>query len=111
MKLLIKLALVGLIVNGAYHVGAAYWTHYSFRDDVQDLVQYRAGNKDDTWVREQILGLAQQYEIPVEEKAIEIQSERLHKLVTISYVRKIDIFPGVKREWPFTANVDALGLK
>ena len=110
MKLLIKRALVGLIVNGAYHVGAAYLTHYQFRDAVQETVQFR-GNKDDAWVHEKIVGLAQQYEIPVDDKAIEIQSERLHTLVTISYVRKIDILPGVKRDWPFIANVDALGLK
>ena len=111
MKLLIKLALVGIIVNGAFHVGAAYWTHYQFRDDVQDLVQFRGSKDDGVVLRDKIMDLAKQYEIPVDERAIEIQSERLHTLVTISYVRRIDLFPGVKRDWPFTANVDALGLK
>jgi len=110
MKTLIKLALVALIVNGAYHVGAAYVTHFQFRDAVQEMVQFR-GNKDDAWVHDKIVDLAQQYEIPVDDKAIEIQSERLHTLVTISYVRKIDIVPGFKRDWPFVANVDAIGLK
>src|SRR5690349_18953216 len=106
MKLLIKLALVGLIAYGTYNVGSAYITHYRFRDAVQEMVQFR-GNKDDAWVHDRIVDLAQQYEIPVDDKAIEIQTERLHSLVTITYVRKIDIIPGVKRDWPFVANVDA----
>ena len=110
MKTVIKLALIALIVNGMYHIGAAYVTHYQFRDAVQEMVQFR-GNKDDAWVHDKIVDLAQQYEVPVDDKAIEIQSERLHTLVTISYVRKIDIVPGFKRDWPFVANVDALGLK
>ena len=110
MKLLIKLAVVALIFNGAYHIGSAYLTHYQFKDALQDVVQFR-GNKDDAWVHDKIVDLAQQYEIPIDEKAIEIQSERLHTLVTVSYVRKIDILPGVKRDWPFVANVDAIGLK
>jgi len=110
MKLLIKLALVGLIVNGAYHVGAAYVTHYQFRDAVQEMVQFR-GNKDDAWVHDHIVDLAAQYEVPVDPNAIEIDSERLHTLVKIGYVRKIDILPGVKRDWPFMMNVDAIGLK
>ena len=110
MKTLIKLALVAAIVNGAYHVGAAYLTHYQLRDSVQEMVQFR-GNRDDAWVREQIMNLAQQYEVPVDPGAIDINNERYHTLITIGYKRQIEIFPGVKREWPFMMNVDALSLK
>ena len=110
MKTFIKLALVAAIVNGSYHVGAAYLTHYRFRDSVQEMVQFR-GTRDDGWVKEQIINLAQQYDVPIDPGAVEINSERLHTLITIGYKVTIDVFPGVKREWPFMMNIDALSLK
>ena len=110
MKTLIKLALVAAIVNGAYHVGTAYLTHYRFRDSVQEMVQFR-GDKDDAWVRARIIELANQYEVPVDPGAVDINSERYHSLITIGYKRQIEIFPGLKRDWPFMMNVDTIGLK
>ena len=50
LKLLIKLALFGLIANGAYQVGSAYWTHYNFRDEVQEMATFRK-DKDDAFTR------------------------------------------------------------
>ncbi len=110
MKLLIKLALLCLILNGAYQVGSAYVTHYEFRDDVQQVVQF-SGNKEDNWVHDRIVDLAAQYDVPVAEKAIEINSERSHTQITIYYVRRISIMPGVKRDWPFEMHVDGLRFK
>ena len=82
MKLLIKLALLCLIINGAYQVGSAYVTHYQFRDDVQQVVQF-SGNKEDAWVHDRIVDLATQYDVPVSEKAIEINNDRSHTKITI----------------------------
>jgi hypothetical protein len=107
MKLLIKLALVAVIANGAYHIGDAYLTHYRFRDSVEEMIKFR-GNKDDAWVHDQIVVLAQQYDVPVDPKAIDINGERLHTKITVGYVRSIELFPGVKREWPFMMNIDTL---
>ena len=36
MKLLIKLAVVGLLANAAWRLGAEYLTHYRFSDSVQE---------------------------------------------------------------------------
>jgi hypothetical protein len=118
LKLLIKLALFGLIANGAYQVGFAYWTHYNFRDDVQDMVTFRKDkddvftrkDKDDAWVRDRIVDLAARYDVPVADKAIEINSEGSHTQITIYYVRQISIVPGVKRDWPFAMHIDSLRL-
>jgi|SRR5579872_2263293 len=110
IKALVKLAVLGLVVNAGYHIGAAYLTHFQFRDAVQEAVQFR-GDKGDDWLRDRIVDLASQYDIPLGDNAIGIQSERLHTLVTISYARRVDVVPGYTRTWPFTANIDALGLK
>ena len=119
MKLLIKLALLGLIINGAYQVGYAYWTHYNFRDDVQEMVTFRKDkddswahkDKDDAWVHDRIVDLAAQYDLPLDNKAIEINSEGSHTKITLYYVRQISIVPGVKRNWPFVTHIDTLRLR
>jgi|SRR5579862_4972008 len=110
LKLLIKLALLGLVVNAAYHIGAAYLTHYQFADAVKETVEFR-GDKDDEWVHSKIVDLAAQYDVPVDNDAITIDSERLHTLVTVSYARPVDVAPGYTRNWAFSAKIDALGLK
>ncbi|HEY6211849.1 MAG TPA: hypothetical protein VIW45_06170 [Vicinamibacterales bacterium] len=111
IKTLIKLALVALIANGCYRVGSAYVTHYRFRDAVQEVVQFR-GNKDDSWVHEKVMDLAKEYDVPLNDSAVEVQDQRLHTIVSVNYTRKIDILPGFRRDWPFYANVDVItGLK
>ena len=40
MKTLIKLIIVALVLNAAYRVGSAYWTHYQFQDSIQEMAQF-----------------------------------------------------------------------
>jgi hypothetical protein len=71
-------------------------------------VTFRKPANDDAWVHDRIVAIAAQYDVPVDEKAIEINSERSHTQITVYYVRQINIVPGVKRDWPFSMHVDAL---
>ncbi|HYM24122.1 MAG TPA: hypothetical protein VEU08_12975 [Vicinamibacterales bacterium] len=110
IKALLKLLVLGLVVNAGFHIGAAYLTHFQFRDAVKEAMEFR-GDKGDDWLHDRIVDLATQYDIPLGDDAIGIQSERLHTLVTINYTQRVDVVPGYTRTWPFTANIDALGLK
>ena len=40
MRTLVKLLVAALVVHAAYRLGTAYWDHYHFQDDVQQLAPY-----------------------------------------------------------------------
>ena len=105
MKLLIKLALAALIANAAWRVGSVYASHYKFVDSVQAATQFRAGKSDDQ-VRQQIVDLASEFDIPVTEDTLKLRAAAYHTIVDGAYTRVIELAPGFKYSWPFTFHVD-----
>jgi hypothetical protein len=105
---LLKFAVVAAVAYATWHLFSAYSTHYKLIDEVEYLVQYRHGMSDDE-IRERIMATVAQLDLPVREDAVTIkyvQSEK-HSIVDTAYTRRIELFPGVTREWPFTLHVDA----
>ena len=106
MKLLIKLVIAAAIANAAWRVGSAYATHYRFKDAVQETTQFR-GSRTDAEVRQRILDLAAQYDIPITDDTLSLEHTELnHTIVDASYTRPLLLLPGYTREWPFTLHVD-----
>ena len=105
IRAIIKLALVGLLVNAAYRVGNAYLSYYRFTDAVQQLTHYR-GQKTDNEIHDRIFALASQYDISVSDETLTIQREEDRTIVDGAYTRPIEFIPRVTYEWPFKVHVD-----
>ncbi|MGC4085671.1 MAG: hypothetical protein QM736_26980 [Vicinamibacterales bacterium] len=56
IKLFIKLAIVALVANAAYHIGSEYLTYVKFRDAIRDAAMFKA--KTDADLLGRILNLA-----------------------------------------------------
>jgi hypothetical protein len=102
---IIKLAIVAVLINGAWQVFNAYWPFYKFKDAVNFTTQFR-GDKSDEQVRAKILELATQFDVPVNDDNLVIRREEKHTIVDASYKRDIVFVPGVKYSWPFTLHTD-----
>ena len=105
MKLLIKLAIVALVANAAWHLMTAYTSYYKFKDAVQQTTQF-GNDKSLDQLRTRILNLANDYDLPLGEDDFTVRRETLHTIVEGAYVKTIDLLPGYSRPWRFEFHTD-----
>ena len=100
IKLLLKLAVVALLANAAFHVGSEYLTYVRFRDSIRDAAMYKA--KNDAELMSRIVEIATQYDIPLEPENITI--ERQERRVTVDgwYDKPIELVPNYTYPWHFS---------
>ena len=106
MKLLVKLALVAVVANATWHLFLVYSENYKFKDAVQYAADSR-GKKTDEELRQEVLSIAAQADLPIDEEHLTVRHVEAHTIVDGSYTRVVELFPGFKYSWPFTAHVDA----
>lgn len=104
LKLLVKLALVALLANSAYHIGAEYLTYIKFQDAVRDAAIFKAHNDEELLSR--IMTLAQQYEVPLDEQNITIDRQGTRVTVNGWYDKDIEIVPTYEYPWHFGLAID-----
>jgi hypothetical protein len=107
MRTLIKLLIVGLIVNATYHVSSAYWQFYEFKDALRDIAQ-SGERQSDQELQGRAADVASDLDIPIGRHQIAVQRDRRHTGITASYRRDIEIFPNYLHPWEFTADVSTL---
>ncbi|HJZ70310.1 MAG TPA: hypothetical protein VKE51_01145 [Vicinamibacterales bacterium] len=107
MKTLIKLALVAIVANATWHLFVIYSANYKFKDAVQYAAESR-GKKSDEQLRQEVLGIATQSDLPIEEETVKVRRlDATHTTVDAGYTRIVELFPGFAYPWPFTVHVDA----
>src|SRR4051794_19327314 len=104
-KLLIKLAIVALVANAAWHVMAAYTAFYKFKDAVQQTTQF-GNDKSVEQLKARVLALAADYDLPIGDDDVTIKREQLRTTVDGAYRKTIDLAPGFSRPWTFEIHTD-----
>ena len=106
IRTLLKLACVALIANATWHMFGVLSPHYKFKDGVEYAVQNGYGSSDET-VREKILQLATQFDVPVTEADVSItRSPDRRPIVDIAYIRRVELAPGFTYPLPLSIHVD-----
>lgn len=106
LKLLFKLALVALLANSAYHIGAEYLTYIKFQDAIRDAAIFKARNDEELMSR--IIALAQQYEVPLDEENLTIDRQGTRVTVNGWYDKDIEIVPTYEYPWHFGLAIDVV---
>jgi hypothetical protein len=109
IRTIVKLAIVALLANAMWHAFGAYAPHYRFKDATQYAAQFR-GETSDEVLKDKIAVLAQQFDVPVDDDGIRVSHQGPHTTVQVSYIRPIELVPGMKRPWPLSFTVDVLTL-
>jgi len=102
----IKLALVAAVANATWHVFTAYSANYKFSDGVEYAAESR-GEKSDDELRQQVIDMAAQAELPIDPDQVSVTHAETHTVVETSYTRVVELFPGVNYPWQFKVHVDA----
>ena len=108
MKLLIKLLVAALVANAVWRLGLEYATHYKFADSVQQAAL--DGGQSDAELRQRVLALAAEYNVPLADDALMIRTDNRHRVINGLYVKPIRVLPGYDRSWSFTLAVDGYVL-
>lgn len=109
MRTILKLVVVALLANAAWHLFSAYAPNYKFQDGIQYAAQNRGQLSDDV-LKDRIMDLAAQFEVPVTAADVTVTHTDKHTLVDVAYVRPIELAPGFRYPWPFSFHVDVLSL-
>jgi hypothetical protein len=108
-RTLLKLAVVALVANAAWHLFGAYSPNYKLQDGIQYAAQNRGQMRDES-LRDRVLELAGQFDVPLTANDVTVSHQGTHTLVDVSYVRPIELAPGFKYTWPFSIHVDVIDL-
>jgi hypothetical protein len=107
IKTALKLAFVALLANATWQFASVYWSHYKFVDAVHSTTQFR-GNKSDAQLRDRILELATQFDVPVSDENLTVRVVDDHTLVDTAYTRRIELAPRITYPWSFTIHTDSV---
>ena len=105
IKLIIKLAIVALVANAAWHLMTAYTSFYKFKDAVQQTTQF-GNDKSLEQLKDRVLTLAADYDIPLGEQDVTVRRELLHTITDGAYTKTLDLVPGYSRPWKFEFHID-----
>jgi hypothetical protein len=106
IKLLVKLAIVALLANAAYHIGSEYLTYIKFRDAIRDAAMFKA--KNDAELMARIVELAGQYEVPLQEENVSISREERRVNIEGWYDKPIELVPNYEYPWHFGLSLEVL---
>jgi hypothetical protein len=109
IRTLLKLAIVALVANALWHLFGAYSPNYKFQDGVQYSAQNR-GQMSDEALRDKLVELAGQFDVPVTANDVVVTQQRNHTIVDVAYTRPIELAPGFTYPWKFSFRVDVLNL-
>jgi hypothetical protein len=107
IRLVVKLVIAGLVVNAVWRVGAEYLTFYS----LQDEIRIEAARGDPADLRERVLEIAAELDVPLNEDDVGIRQDEQRVVVEGAYVKRIPFLPGYAYPWPFRFDVDAYLLQ
>jgi hypothetical protein len=109
MRTIVKLAIIGVILHGAYRIGAAYWDHYAFEDAARDAAQFSAAATERD-IAQRVVAIAAEHDIAIDPESVAI--DKIPRRITIdgSYSRDIEVLPRYQRPWDFSFHVVVLTL-
>ena len=109
IRVVIKLAIAVLIANAGWRIGSAYVSFYSFEDAVQEASRF-AGDKSEADLRQRILELAAQFDLPVTESSFSIRREHDHTYIDGTYTQPLEVLPRYRYPWSFTWSTDTFTI-
>jgi hypothetical protein len=110
LRTLVKLALAALLINASWQLFSVYWAHFKFVDAVESTTQFR-GDKSEEQIRNRILELAGEFELPISDENLTIQGSRIRTIVDSAYTRPVKLFPGYTYPWRFTVHTETRTLQ
>ncbi len=106
VRTIVRLVVLALIVNAGMRVGPVFWTHFRFRDAVEDLALF-SQKRTDREVSERIMDIAARMEVPMDRRQLKVHRAAGITYVDATYVAQLEYFPSRYYPWEFTVDIRA----
>ncbi len=98
-KKLFFLLVLGLIVYSLFLIVIPHYNYHAFRSDLRELLRVSITDTRGE-IMEEILNLAEKYNIPIEKEDINLEKKGLY-VVTISWEETVDFFTIYQKTFEF----------
>ncbi|MGE0813084.1 MAG: hypothetical protein AB7O28_05980 [Vicinamibacterales bacterium] len=106
MSTLVKLIVVGLILNGCVQLARSTWAFYEFQDAVQQAVLF-SSNQTAEQFKARVADIAREQELPLEPASVNVVFQNVQAKITATYVDDVHLVPGAYvYQWRHHLDVD-----
>jgi hypothetical protein len=106
VRTVIRLALVALVVHAGVKTLPVFWTHFKFRDAVQDMAMF-SQKRSEHEIEERILEIATRMDVPLERDNLKVHRAQGITYVDANYTAQLEYFPKKYYPWAFTLDIRA----
>lgn len=92
LKRLVELVIAAAVLYAGYHAAVVYLHHYQFQDGLEETARFGRGRSDEQ-LRERVMQLAAEYEIPLAPEAVVIQTDANATRIAAPYTARIKLLP------------------
>jgi hypothetical protein len=104
---IIRLVVVVLVVHAVVKIGPVFWTHFKFRDSVQDLAMFSV-KRTEREVQDRVMDIAVRMDVPVERENVTVRKDKQMTVVAASYRTQLEYFPRRYYPWDFEFEVQGV---
>jgi hypothetical protein len=105
LRNLIRIAVVLLIAHALFRFVPPYIHYHQFKDAVGEAALF-SRDRPEAEIVEQVLTLAEKYQIPLERDAVQVTRDARSTYITVAYEEQIEWLPSYTRPMPFTVDVE-----
>jgi hypothetical protein len=106
LRNLVRLVIFGLFLHAVVRIGPEFWHYLKFKDAVTEIASY-PGRKTNEQLKDQILALADQLEVPIGAQDVTVTREGNHASVSTAWTAQLEYMP--TRFYPYDFVVDVEG--
>jgi hypothetical protein len=105
IRLIIKLAIVGLIVFAVLKIGPVFWTNLRYKDALAEVAKF-ASKRTIADVQEKSRKIAADLEIPSTPNEITVAKKETVTIIDTRYTEQLEYFPKRYYPWEFVIHVE-----
>lgn len=106
VRTIIRLAIVALIVHAGVKTLPIFWTHFKFRDAVEDMAMF-SQKRTEAEIAERVLDIAERMEVPLMRDGLQVHRAQGMTYVDATYTAQLEYFPRRYYPWQFTLDIRA----
>jgi hypothetical protein len=104
VRTVIRLALVALVVHAGVRTLPVFWTHFKFKDAVEDMTMFSV-KQTEREVADRVMEIATRMDVPLARENLQVHRAQGITYVDATYVGQLEYFPQRYYPWEFTLDV------
>ena len=109
MKIILKLFIAIVIINGTVRAGVAAWEHYEMTDAAQQVVLFGTTSPV-AELKTSIVARADRLQVPISAATVHVHRRGTRTWADSRYARPVELFPNFKYPLTFSFEVEAFSL-